>query len=358
VAGVDDPLKILSLQVTGLDRIRIAGSPDPEVLKEGAAWARFTDPLGENLSWIAEKIEGEEVPLTYPERFEPPAREAIRKRLVVQGAVRALNIRARGLLAHGRTDPALAAAERSLAHDPSDLEGRVLAARALSRRAGQSMARGEDEAASEDYGRALALDSGSVEALTALSWLRYADGDREGAEALLRRGIRSAPWVAILHQRLGLVQLERGEIVEAESSLRRAHRLDPRQPRTLLLLGDVAARRGEVERALDLYRQAIALGGMETEARTSMASLHLEAGSATAASDEIEAALRAKPGDPEALLTRARIRAAGGDRGGARRDLLSAVATGGPTYRARAMLEPPLRNLLDGDGAATGTEER
>jgi hypothetical protein len=68
----------------------------------------------------------------------------------------------------------------------------------------------------------------------------------------------------------------------------------------------------------------------------------------------VEEALSEKPGDAEALLTRARIRIRQGDREGARRDLLAAVTTGGAPYRARALLEAPFREILLEDGGVNG----
>ena len=72
--------------------------------------------------------------------------------------------------------------------------------------------------------------------------------------------------------------------------------------------------------------------------------------------EEVEIALQEKPGDPEALLTRARIKLQAGDREGARRDLLAAVTTGGAPYRARALLENDFRAIIMEPVAGSGKD--
>jgi len=342
---MDDPLKILALQALNLGAGALP-SADPALLRRAAVLARLRPPLADNLSFIASHPADAEIPVAFPAGWKEESRRAVRQRLRVLADVQRSVLRAHAALASGDLAGAAEAVEGALRMDPSDLAALSLGARALTARAEGDLARGDARAAEEGYARALAMDPGDVDALTALSWLRYTEGSREAAESLLRRAIREAPWIAILHYRLGLVRFEEGDLSGSESSLLAAFDLDPRQPEPLLLLGDVARRRGDEARARDLYARALDLGGRVAETRTALAILHLEAGRNDEATTEIEAALRAKPGDPEALLARARIRAARGDRDGARQDLLSALASGGPPFRARAMAVAPLRSLL------------
>lgn len=356
--GLGESLRILALRVPGLDRIGAPEEGAEETIRLALAEARTRPPLASNLSWLASLMEPDREPPDYPETWGPSRRAAGALRLRILAEVQRLDLLAHAALASRDLGAAVSAAERALLHDPSDLEARYLAARALSARADLSLSGGVRHAAVADYTKAVTFDPECLEALTGLSWLKHEAGDRETAEDLLRRAVAVAPWVAILRYRLALVRLEEGDLDEAEALLGEAFRLDPRRPETVLLQGDVARRRGQHERAEEFYHLALSLGARAAETRTALAVLHLDVGKLDEASAEIEAAFAAKPGDAEALYTRARIRAARGDRDGARLDLLAAVTTGGALYRGRAMAEADLRALLIEGAGQRGKETR
>jgi len=349
--GLDDPLKILSLRVMTLRPGAPAGAREgvveAEDLARGAEEARLHSDLAENLAWIRSRLASGEVEIVFPGWWTPEAREAVTRRLAILRSVQGFAVEAHAALVSGEFGRALEASNAALALDPADSAARSIGARSLASRAASELAAGDRAAAADDDERAIQMDPESVEALTALSWMRREEGRTASAEILLRKAIEAAPRAALLRYRLGIVRLEAGDVEEAEKSLLASFDLDPRQPEPLLALGDIARRRGLATRAHDLYERALTLGGREAETRTSLASLDLEQGRLDEASREVESALRAKPGDPEALLTRALVRATRGERDGARRDLLSSVTAGGPPYRARAMANDLLRGLLE-----------
>lgn len=349
-----DPLKLLALRRRDpAGRPGGAGRADPEAALAEAARGPSRRRLAENLEALAASpgpaAGGADA---FPASWSVTARAAVRQRLAVLGEAAGHVLLAAAALARGDAPAAAKAAETALRRDPSDAAARSLGARARTRLAESALARGEAARAAEELEAAVALDGASVDALTELGWLRYTEGRRGEAESLLRRAVARAPWVAILQYRLGLLRFEASDLEEARPLLERAYELDPRRPEPLLLLGDISRRRSDPERARELYARALQLGGRVAETRTAMAALSLDAGRLEEASADLEAALESKPGDPEALFTRARLLAARGDREGARRDLLGAVTTGGPPYRARALAVAPLRDLLiERDGA-------
>jgi tetratricopeptide (TPR) repeat protein len=343
--GLDDPLKILALHVM-TSGSQSGGVSPASALRDAATQARFDPPIASNLEWIAGKLKSESPEIEYSASFTPEAVAAAQRRVGQLRKVQMLNARGRSALHSNDPEAAIDDAQQALGMDPSDLGASRVLARALATRAAVSLSLGRTEKAAVDYRAALDADPRHIGSITALSWIRYMEGERLRAASLLRRAVRESPWVAILHYRLGLLQAEAGESEAARATLLRAFERDPRQPEPLVLLGDLARQAGHVEDAMGLYQRAIALGGRRAEVATAIAGAHLELGQLDEAEKSVSEALRAKPGDPAGLMTRARIRIARGDKAGARHDLLSALTTGGPPFRARAMLEASLRDLL------------
>ncbi|MCI0589694.1 MAG: tetratricopeptide repeat protein [Planctomycetes bacterium] len=350
--GLEDPLRILALQIAPS---RLAGGVTPDdvapVLRRAASRARMRPVAAENIRALV-KAHSEEAPgIDIPGSYPPEARRSVEQRLAVLREAARLVMSSRLAHAGGDEEVARSLADDALSKDSADLEARSLLSRGLVERASDALEAGDVAAARADFTRALALDPLSVQALGDLAWIRYADGDRAGAEQLLRRAAGIAPWIAQTHYRLGLLRYEAGDRSGAMESLNTAHVLDPYQPEPLLLMGDMARLEGDTQRARRLYEKALETGTRTAEIRAALAEATLDDGEIDKGLEEIESALREKPGDPEALMTRARIRLRRGEREAARRDLLAAVATGGPPYRARALLEPSFRDvLLGGEG--------
>ena len=118
-----------------------------------------------------------------------------------------------------RADAAIAAYRLAADRDPARARvwinlGNVLAAQS------------RDREAEEAYGRALAIDGGSVEALNNLAWLLHSEGRRPGdAEILARRAVAAAaagPLSPDALDTLGRILLDEGRCAEAEEVLRRS----------------------------------------------------------------------------------------------------------------------------------------
>ncbi len=347
--GLEDPLRILALQIETA-RLAEGSGPDlAESIRRGASAARLSPVALENLRALLDAHAAAVPSVKIPAFFADEARRSVAMRIQVLRTAMRLVMSSRVAWLAGDGAAAHAAAAEALSRDPSDVEARYLLARGIVERATASLAEGDVAGARMGYAEALDLYPASVHALGDLAWIRYADGDRAGAEQLLRRAARIAPWIAQTHYRLGLLRYEAGDIAGAMGSLNEAHWLDPLQPEPLLLMGDMARLEGDTERARRLYESALETGARTAEIRAALAAATLEDGEIDRGLEEIEAALREKPGDPEALMTRARIRIRRGEPEAARRDLLAAVATGGAPYRARALLEPAFREVLLGE---------
>jgi tetratricopeptide (TPR) repeat protein len=242
--GMDDPLKILSLQIDL--RSLVTATPShtlrqaTPILRRSLSSARLNPPMEGNLRWLIREHGRTDPPITFPTRFSPAARRSARQRLGVLREVARMNLRARLAFARGDGNAALTAAGEAFRRDPADQEGRLLMARALIGEADRALARGEVARARRGYTEALDLDPASLEALSDLAWIRYGDGDRAGAERLLGRAAGRAPWIAQLQYRLGLLRYEAGDVDGAEERLQEAFRLDPGQPEPLIWSPDGA----------------------------------------------------------------------------------------------------------------------
>lgn len=89
-------------------------------------------------------------------------------------------------------------------------------------------ARGDPAGAADEFGRALELDSGLVQACLNLGALRQQQGNLAEAAALYRRAVRSRPDYAPARVNLGIVLHKVGDRQGAIAELRRALELDSR----------------------------------------------------------------------------------------------------------------------------------
>lgn len=110
---------------------------------------------------------------------------------------------------------------------------------------------GKDQAAEDDFRRALAINPRDVDALQNFGWYlcqhkRYAEGNVQFTQALAVAQRRD-PSRILLAQ--GVCHAFAGQLDEAERALQRSYQADPTNPSTSVNLAEVLLRRGEAERA-------------------------------------------------------------------------------------------------------------
>jgi len=109
------------------------------------------------------------------------------------------------------------------------------------------------------YDEALALSPRDLPSLVARAALHRQRNDYASARRDLMKAIEFRPWDPDLHQNLGVVAYEMGEMAQAEKAFRNAVRLEPRSVENLRNLGDTMAARKKWEDATERYEEALRL---------------------------------------------------------------------------------------------------
>ena len=93
----------------------------------------------------------------------------------------------------------------------------------------------------------------------ALGEVYLGSGDYENAEREFREEARLAPGFAAAAFKLGIVLMNRGEVLSGRAELERANALQPDVPETLVELGKATAAAGEIAAAEKLFRRVVEL---------------------------------------------------------------------------------------------------
>lgn len=118
---------------------------------------------------------------------------------------------------------------------------------------------GRLEEATSALRRAIAIDSGNIEATYQLATLLQAGGAAREAGGLYRTVLEHRPEFAEAHAGLGAVHKDLDDLTRAESCLRRAVTLNPKHVAAWYLLGDLLFNRGERDEAIDAFEKALDL---------------------------------------------------------------------------------------------------
>ena len=132
---------------------------------------------------------------------------------------------------------------------------------------------GDRRAAAENYEKAIALDPGSVPALSALGALLTAMGRADEGRVHLERAWRLRPHLAATHNNYGLALLKTGCAPEAADRFREAISLEPDEAQYHANLGVALEYAGRLDEAADAYRAALRLNPRHAPARQRLESL-------------------------------------------------------------------------------------
>jgi LmbE family N-acetylglucosaminyl deacetylase/tetratricopeptide (TPR) repeat protein len=159
------------------------------------------------------------------------------------------------------------------------------------------------------YEGVLREDPEHHEALKGLARLRLLrGGDPAAAAPIVARGLALYPGDPDLHRARGRLLAATGDLAGAADALRRAIALDPADGDAVQALAEALFRGGDLAGALDGYRRASALQPDSAHPHVQMARIHVALGHAVAAQEEVAAALRLSPHDPEAAEIDAALR--------------------------------------------------
>jgi LmbE family N-acetylglucosaminyl deacetylase len=146
----------------------------------------------------------------------------------------------------------------------------------------------------------LADDPTHHEALKGLSRLRLQRGDLAGAAPIIARGLAHHPGDPDLHRARGRLLATTGDLAGAAEALRRAVALAPADGDSAQSLAEVLFRTADYPAALEAYRRAAALQPDSAHHHVQMARIHVALGHEVRAQEEVAAALRLSPLDPDA----------------------------------------------------------
>lgn len=121
-----------------------------------------------------------------------------------------------------------------------------------------------------------------------------ARGDQEAALDEYRTAVRMDPGLAVAHNDLGLLLGSRGDLAEAGDELERAVELAP-DAKTYNNLGVVRSRQGRAAEAIGAFERAIGLDPMYLEPHRNLGTLLASSGRFAEAADELRAAVRLAP---------------------------------------------------------------
>jgi tetratricopeptide (TPR) repeat protein len=132
--------------------------------------------------------------------------------------------------------------------------------------------------AAEFFRKVLAQEPGRIEALIHLANLFRAQGQFEGARALLEPALARHPESPELRLTLGSIWREAGDREQAKQFYRAALELRPDYDLALSNLADLLAGDGDFETARTLYDQALKAGSGHAQIRLNRAILHFQKG--------------------------------------------------------------------------------
>jgi len=141
----------------------------------------------------------------------------------------------------------------------------------------------------------------NARAMCNLGQLRWVAGDREGAIVWFRRALEVAPHYYATHLYLGVAEGEMGNLEEAEAHLRRCLELEPEQAAAWAHLGTLYGLRGDRARAHEAFSQALLLAPYQLDAHYGLALWHAQVRAWPEARRHLDAVLRIRPQDADAL---------------------------------------------------------
>lgn len=209
----------------------------------------------------------------------------------------------------------------------------------------------------------LAAPEQRVQALRSLAGFLFARDRFEEARALLEGAIADSPDPNAIRLVLASLHATRGDQREAEAVLGEVAADQPDDPRPLVLMAELRARAGDLEGALEAVEEALSRDPADVDARLSKAGLLVDLSrrdedmeKLAQARATLDAVLAQDPGQPSALMLRARLAILESRFDGAEKDLRRALDARPDWAQAQLLLGQTLVAQGDGRGARAALE--
>lgn len=149
-------------------------------------------------------------------------------------------------------------------------------AQKISKRAALAMAKGDFNAARQDFLKVLQMVPDNVPTMINLGLVEYRAKNYEAAEGRLQNAVRLAPDASLGWLILGIVQYDRSHFDNALASLAQAAVLEPKNAMVHQYLGVTVGQKGWYSGAEDELRKAIELDPSYAEAHFNLAVFYLQ----------------------------------------------------------------------------------
>lgn len=164
---------------------------------------------------------------------------------------------------------------------------------------------GHQEAAAGRYATVLKKDPHNAAAMTSLGQLALLQGDKAEAATRFKQAIDAAPKSISAYIALVALYSESGKFDEALSTARQLVQASPDNPAALNALGATELNAGHHDEALKPLQQAVNLAPQMPLYRTNLARAQLLGKDTKAAEDNLDAVIKADPGQATAVALRA-----------------------------------------------------
>jgi tetratricopeptide (TPR) repeat protein len=265
----------------------------------------------------------------------------------------------------GKTAEAHRAIDEVIAKQPAYSQARVIRARFL-------VAEGKSDLALADAQEAVKVDPQNVEAHFVLGSIRKTNRDLTGAAASFNEVLRLNPGATAAQVQLAGIELQRGEFATATQLADQAVQREPRNLEIRVILTRSLMRRGDLDRATTITREmldafpqvgvaheqagllallkrdragaraafekALALNPLLVQPLAALAALDQAEGRTDRARARIEERLKRTPGDSDVLVMAAKTWAAAGDQARAEEFLRRAIDADAMNFGAYEML--------------------
>jgi putative PEP-CTERM system TPR-repeat lipoprotein len=214
------------------------------------------------------------------------------------------------LVAAGQHPEARAQYSEALKLDPENLA-------ALLSLGGLDSLEGHHEAAASSYTTVLKKDPRNAAAMTALGQLAVLQGDKAEAARRFKQAIDAAPKSTTAYIALVVLYSESGKFDEAVSTAKQLVAASPDNPAALNALGAAELNAGRHDEALKPLQQAVNLSPQVPLYRTNLARAQILGKDTKAAEGNLDAVIKADPGQVTAVVMRAFLKSQDHDLAGA-----------------------------------------
>jgi putative PEP-CTERM system TPR-repeat lipoprotein len=304
-AAAEEPLKLVA-EVTQSPRARFSLADYYAWRNENAKARAILDPMAAQPNTMAD-AQVRIAQLQYAAGSRREANTQLDTVLKLQpNHSRALQLKARWLLAEGRLNEALERAVSASGAAPRDMP-------ALYLKGTLQALTGQNDAAFKTFNEVLRLNPRAAAAQLQLAQLNLRMGRSEAALGVAREAVSNAPRLPEARLMLARTLVAQHDLPQAENEIDRLLGAYPNAPAVLALKGTVELIKGRAPDARRAFQKAFDLDPTSISAVLGLTMLDAQEGHFAAARKRIEARLEAEPRRPDLLAVAAKVYVAEGN---------------------------------------------